>query len=343
VKTYGIGLIILGAIWGVIALNMQTSVKTESGDLVHNLSLADKRRNHLFGAGITLISGILLFGFGSKQSEKRTSQTENVSTTNDDFEEKWITLINYDEGTKNAVKQLEVYGSDAIDELKKVLRATNDPTRLPMVVDKIAKDIQSQNEIKKQKLADENAREIKSKIEADKIRIAEQIAKEENKIIWWKRFRYVVFGIMVLSIVVCGFMAVTNKMAKSKAIARERAQSYTDSQTGLMWAGNGYIADKGMSWTDAVNFTKNFHYGDYTDWRLPSKEELEVLVKRGGRRPSEWFNANGLNNVQPDYYWSSSTDVNSTDGAWGVHMGYGFLYHYDKTKYLYVWPVRAVR
>lgn len=89
-KYFGIGLIIIGAIWGIIAFSMKTTVETESRTIgsglysirvpsqtVHNLDLADQRRNHLIGAGISLISGILLFGFGSlKPKEQETSDSD---------------------------------------------------------------------------------------------------------------------------------------------------------------------------------------------------------------------------------------------------------------------------
>jgi len=80
VKIIGIGLIALAVIWGISAINMNTSIITESrtvgegiystyvpSQTIHNLSLADHRRNHLIGAGISLLAGILLFGFGSLQ------------------------------------------------------------------------------------------------------------------------------------------------------------------------------------------------------------------------------------------------------------------------------------
>ncbi|MFZ3208404.1 MAG: hypothetical protein WA140_06180 [Geobacteraceae bacterium] len=85
-KNFGLCLIIAGAIWGVIAFNMKTSVETESRTIgsglysayipsqtVHNLDLADQRRNHLIGAGITFIAGVLLFGFGSLKPKEAES------------------------------------------------------------------------------------------------------------------------------------------------------------------------------------------------------------------------------------------------------------------------------
>jgi hypothetical protein len=90
VRNLGIFLMIVGVVWGVIAFNMKTSIETDGRfgtglysfyipSEVHNLDLADRRRNHLIGAGITILSGILLFGFGSMQPTKETSQRLTVS------------------------------------------------------------------------------------------------------------------------------------------------------------------------------------------------------------------------------------------------------------------------
>lgn len=89
-KNFGLCLIIAGAIWGVVAFNMKSTVETESriigsglystyipSQTVHNLDLADQRRNHLIGAGLSLISGILLFGFGSLMPNENESAPAN--------------------------------------------------------------------------------------------------------------------------------------------------------------------------------------------------------------------------------------------------------------------------
>ena len=92
-KNFGLCLIVAGAIWSIIAFNMETSVTTEGRSIgsglysvyvpsqtVHNLDLADQRRNHLIGAGITLIAGIILFGFGSMKPAEEISQTLKATT-----------------------------------------------------------------------------------------------------------------------------------------------------------------------------------------------------------------------------------------------------------------------
>jgi hypothetical protein len=130
--------------------------------------------------------------------------------------------------------------------------------------------------------------------------------------------------------------------AEIAAVAAERERLiYTDPQTGLMWARYGNIAGNGMNWNDAMWWVKNLSFAGYSDWRLPTKEELELFSKRGGIRPSEWFNANGFNTVQSNGYWSSSSYAISTTNAWYFLMYDGSVDYYYKTNSFYVWPVRA--
>ena len=58
----------------------------------------------------------------------------------------------------------------------------------------------------------------------------------------------------------------------------------------------------------------------YTDWRLPTKEELEGIVLRGTSPAIDtmWFP-----NTQARFYWSSSPYVGNSGSAWGVNFDYG--------------------
>ncbi len=116
---------------------------------------------------------------------------------------------------------------------------------------------------------------------------------------------------------------------------------YTDPQTGLQWVRNGNLANRKMNWHDAQEWVEQLDYAGYQDWRLPTKEELEKFAKMGGKHPSEWFNANGFNNIQAYSYWSSSTYAYSTFFALNVYMVYGYVNVNPKTYDSYVWPVRA--
>ena len=89
-RKIGILLILAGCFWGIFAFQMETTVYIEGktigsgfysvsvpGQTVHNLELADQKRNHLVGASITLIAGVLLLGFGSmRPKEGATSYSD---------------------------------------------------------------------------------------------------------------------------------------------------------------------------------------------------------------------------------------------------------------------------
>jgi|YNPNPStandDraft_1061719.scaffolds.fasta_scaffold158014_2 hypothetical protein len=72
-KTFGVFLIILGLIGGVFAFQMDTSVSTGYSEYsptgrVSNLSLMEERRTYLMVSGLSILAGVLLFGFGSIRS-----------------------------------------------------------------------------------------------------------------------------------------------------------------------------------------------------------------------------------------------------------------------------------
>ena len=82
----GIFLVVAGIVWALIAFNMDTTVTTESqtygsGEYaidvpsvtVNNLGLMETRRNNLMFAGLTILVGVVLIGFGSL---KRSTATD---------------------------------------------------------------------------------------------------------------------------------------------------------------------------------------------------------------------------------------------------------------------------
>ena len=96
-----------------------------------------------------------------------------------------------------------------------------------------------------------------------------------------------------------------------------------------------------MTWQEAISWVERLEYAGYHDWRLPTKEELVAFAKKGGNRPVEFFNACGVNKVEPSWYWSqTSCTVDSTD-AWVVDMWDGVADYDNKSFSYFVWPVRA--
>lgn len=84
-RALGIFLVIAGIVWALIAFNMDTTVTTESqtygsGEYaisvpsvtVNNLGLMETRRNNLMFAGLTILVGVVLIGFGSLSKKSVT-------------------------------------------------------------------------------------------------------------------------------------------------------------------------------------------------------------------------------------------------------------------------------
>jgi Double zinc ribbon len=67
-KSFGIALIIIGVIWAIIAFSTNTTVSTGFGE-VNNIGLMADRQNHLIFSGLTILFGVILFGFGSSSTQ----------------------------------------------------------------------------------------------------------------------------------------------------------------------------------------------------------------------------------------------------------------------------------
>lgn len=75
-KSFGIFLIIIGVIWAIIAFSASTTVSTGFGE-VNNIGLMNDRQNHLIFSGLTILIGVILFGFGSASAQ--SSANSNIS------------------------------------------------------------------------------------------------------------------------------------------------------------------------------------------------------------------------------------------------------------------------
>ena len=73
-KIMSLGLVVLGLLLSLFALNMDTSVATETGQRVNNLGLMDQRRNYLIVSGFVVMAGVVLIGFASLQRDPSARQ-----------------------------------------------------------------------------------------------------------------------------------------------------------------------------------------------------------------------------------------------------------------------------
>ena len=95
-----------------------------------------------------------------------------------------------------------------------------------------------------------------------------------------------------------------------------------DIKSGLMWAKDGNLPGGKITWYAARDFAKKSNYAGYTDWRLPTNNELIALVEHcTSHLKFDYFNSIGFTNFQNGRYWSgtSARDM-SIDSAYTVEM-----------------------
>ncbi|CAN2039298.1 hypothetical protein GMMP15_1160001 [Candidatus Magnetomoraceae bacterium gMMP-15] len=131
------------------------------------------------------------------------------------------------------------------------------------------------------------------------------------------------------------------KLDKNGNDLPDSAKSWTmvrDNNTGLIW---DVTTKDEYNWHDASNkFITKLNaqkFGGYSDWRMPTREELRSIVNYGkvfSAIDERYFSK------MSEFYWSSSSFAYRNDGAWGVYFYRGDDYgHYKSSSYY----VRAVR
>jgi len=137
-------------------------------------------------------------------------------------------------------------------------------------------------------------------------------------------------------------------------------QTITDKLTGLMWTKDSDAPgpsacnpETTKTWQAALNYVACLNSNNYlghNDWRLPNINELKSLINVGQTNSASYLTTEGFTNVQPDYYWTSTSVATDTahaigtNRAWGVSLWTGYVENGNKDSsgdLLYVWPVRG--
>jgi hypothetical protein len=130
------------------------------------------------------------------------------------------------------------------------------------------------------------------------------------------------------------------KMSAAGELLADDAEAWgavLDNTTNLMWDAGESTS---MTWKKALEYPKaGLALGGFTDWRLPTVEELFCLADRTKFNPA--IDTAFFPKCKGGWYWSSTVDASSPGVyAWGVHFydGYASFHHQD-----YGGLVRAVR
>jgi hypothetical protein len=107
------------------------------------------------------------------------------------------------------------------------------------------------------------------------------------------------------------------------------ANSTIDSSTGKIWQDNGFVI--ALNWYNATGHCNGLELEGYSDWELPTKDELVDLYSR----------KNILKSYESSYYWSSTINTGDTSRVWRVDFSNGHLHPDHKGDNNYVRCVRG--
>lgn len=111
----------------------------------------------------------------------------------------------------------------------------------------------------------------------------------------------------------------------------------SDPKTRLMWAKEGSGSE--LNFKSAEKYCKDLvlpSKGGYTDWRLPTREELLTIVDDKKFDPA----IDPVFVCKSSWYWTATPLAGGTGGAWMVYFYNGRAVWDDRDSYGYVRPVR---
>ena len=120
-------------------------------------------------------------------------------------------------------------------------------------------------------------------------------------------------------------------------------EAVLDKQTGLTWARNLNIADGPKPWQEAVKFCQDLEIGNRKGWRLPTKEELIIIMDTSQSEPAlpdghPFENYSRLGSALSTF-WTGTTYEGNSNSAYSIYLHYGRFNDDLKLFDLRIWPV----
>ncbi|WP_158235991.1 DUF1566 domain-containing protein [Hydrogenovibrio sp. SC-1] len=144
----------------------------------------------------------------------------------------------------------------------------------------------------------------------------------------------------------------TLPLTPTKDFKSHQDGTVTHLKTGLMWQvcslgqnwqkGKCVGKAKAMTWQQAMLTTQQQNqqggYAGHSDWRLPNFKELKSIVEYQCFDPA--INQRVFPNTPSEYYWSSTPDVDSRYGAFGIGFDRGESFSDYRDDYYFIRLVR---
>jgi len=130
----------------------------------------------------------------------------------------------------------------------------------------------------------------------------------------------------------------------SNKLSSNSEKVWKDPATNYMWQVN--IPKKEYNWWDAKDYCRNLNYGGYSDWKLPTKDELSTIISSNSY-PSKSTTGkvyikeallDTVKNLEWPWFWSSTSKDSAN--AYKAYLNRGNISDYKKTS---TCSVRCVR
>jgi hypothetical protein len=127
------------------------------------------------------------------------------------------------------------------------------------------------------------------------------------------------------------------------ATAEQERSTYIDTTTGLMWLKIGKVLSEKRQWKEAKAFVSQLNIVGFSDWRLPTRDELEKMVKTSDYKDLVANYYNRLN-IGLDYYWTSTKFGLGLiiQSVRVINMKSGDVAEHNEDRLHYVIPVRNI-
>ncbi len=92
-------------------------------------------------------------------------------------------------------------------------------------------------------------------------------------------------------------------------------------------------------WDALVDGSNTASFCSFSDWRVPTINELENIANRGRSSPA--IDTTYFPNTNASDFWSASPNTHPQNWAWSVNFDYGLSYSGTRDDYKHVRLVRS--
>ena len=117
-----------------------------------------------------------------------------------------------------------------------------------------------------------------------------------------------------------------------------------DKDRKLMWQDDKAVINNKMTWQQARKYCKNLNLAGFSDWRLPTIQELNTIIDSDRYNPAIAKEFKNVRSKWYEWYWTNTFCADNSYRAWKLNFYDGYDFNlYNKNKNGYVRCVRKIK